>query len=316
MPHVSIFVWLVLLASGTVLANDYPLTFTDDRGVEVSLKAKPERVATISIPAADMMVALGRPLIGITTYQGARPIYLGESVSDAIDFGELDSPNFELITAANIDLSIGMTRYNAPYEEEFERIGAFMTLDGFTLEDSFRSVEQMATALGEVETGTKMNTEFKALLTDYRTNSPGDVSVLLIWAYQDFLFGYQNNLLPAEFFETLSATNVLGRSELSEDPDNATITLEVEDILRHDPDVILVFTSHGTTIKANPAYEKLSAVRNGRIFAVGQQYTQPTGPIARSVVLREMAHLLYPETFEPPQDLLEAARAQPLQFAN
>jgi iron complex transport system substrate-binding protein len=272
----------------------------------------PNSVASISIPAIDILVALERPVQGLTTYQGERPVYLGEAVVDAIDYGEMDNPNFELLTAAGADLIIGMTRYNAPFEEEFAEIGAFIAYDSITIADSLRAVEGMATALGAKNEGVAMNASFQAQMDDYAARAPSDVTAMMIWAYQDFLFGYQDNLMPTAFFPILGATNVLGFNEDAESPEEAFVMLEAEDILALDPDVILVFSSHGSAMKTNPAYERLSAVQNERVYAIGQQYSQAAGPIARRVVLEEIAHLLYPKTFAVPADLPADARAVPL----
>lgn len=294
--------------------GNYPVTITDDRDAVVTIETMPQTIAAISMPAMDMLAAMGSPIAALTTYQGVRPDYLGDTVSEALDLGELDSPNFEVMAAAGVDLSIGMTRYSAPYASEFEKLGNFIALDGVTLEDSFRNVSQMAAALGAPDVGDAMNDAYRGLIDAYRDKAPGDVSVMLIWAYQDLLFGYQGNLMPAELFDALKAENVLGYSQETESPADAVIMVEAEDILAADPEVLLVFTSHGSVIKNNPAYERLRAVREGRAFAVGQHYSQSTGPIARRVILEELAALLYPDFFELPADLPEAARAMPLVF--
>ena len=176
------------------------------------------------------------------------------------------------------------------------------------------TLTKMAAALGDPEIGDVMNDAYRSLIDTYRDKVPGGVSVMLIWAYQDLLFGYQGNLMPAELFDALKAENVLGYNQEIENPADAVIMVEAEDILAADPDVLLVFTSHGSVVKNNPAYARLSAVQDERAFAVGQHYSQSTGPIARRLVLEELAALLYPDIFAPPADLPEAARATPLVF--
>lgn len=314
----KILKFCLTLLSATVLANPAftePLRVVDDRGAEVTLQAAPKRVAALSIPAIDMLVALDQRPAAIATYKGKRPIYLGDAIDQAIDLGEGDGPNMEVLIRADVDLTIGMTRYNAPFAEDFESIAAFMAMNSITMEDSFRNVEQMAAILGAPETGKALNADFRAMLEDYTAKAPGGVSVMLLWAYQDFLLGYQNYLMPSPLFPALKARNVLHGKTESLTEDEAIIFLEAEDVLAADPDVLLVFSSHGGVLKSNPAFERLKAMRGGRAYAVMQQYSQAGGPIARRLVLQELANLLYPEVFPAPTDLPEAARATPLKFA-
>jgi iron complex transport system substrate-binding protein len=170
----------------------------------------------------------------------------------------------------------------------------------------------LAKALGATDKGAAMNAAFQAQMNDYNARTPADVTAMMIWAYQDFLFRYQSNLMPTEFFPVLGTTNVLGFNEEATSPEDAFAMLAAENILALDPDVILVFTSHRSSMKANPAYGRLSAVQNDRVYAIGQQYSQAAGPIARRVMLEEIAHLLYPDTFAAPADLPDDARAVPL----
>lgn len=296
------------------LADPYPLTLHDDRGVEVTLKERPNRVAALWAPAADFLVALDRPVAGVTTYEGAMPVYLGQGLAGAIDLGDITAPNFELLATSDFDLTVGMTRYNAPYADQIEPISAFLTFSAFTLDDSLASVEGLGTAFDVADQAREMNRKFLNLMSDYGARAPkAPRSVMLIWSFQDTLYGYQDNLTAPQIVAALGTVNPLGKNEDTANPDNAFVILEAEDLLAHDPDVILMFVSHGGQPKFNPAYERLTAYKAGRFYRIGYQYSQPSGPIARELVLREAAYLIYPETFEAP-DMPEAARAVPVEF--
>lgn len=303
------------LACSTAFADPYPVTITDGRDVEVTLTKQPENVAALWTAAADLLVALDRPVLGVTTYEGKMPVYLGDAMAGAVDFGDITAPNLELMATSGIDLTVGMTRYNAPYSEDIEAIGPFITFDGFDLRQSLESIRQIGRALGAEERTAALNAEFLSLLDDISARAPEEQKeVLFIWSFQDTLYGYKENLMTAEMIKTLGTLNPLGREDDPEAADNAFVILEAEDLLALDPDVIFMFISHGGAAKFNAAYERLKAYKTNQIYSVGYQYSQPAGPIARDMVLREAAHLIYPELFEKP-DMPEAARAIPVEFA-
>lgn len=299
----------LLSASTSLMAQEYPVTVTDDRGVEVTFDSAPSRIASLSIFGADILAALGLKEVGMITYEGHYPAYLGDG-EGLTDYGDMTAPNLELMAQDEIDLTIGMVNYAGPFAEDLEKLGKFLAYDSVTLEDSYRSVESASAALGKAEEGKASNEAFRALVADYEAKAPGGVSALFVWSYYDTLFGYQTNLLPSEFLPLLKADNVLGMGDVDEAV-QAFVPLEAEDLVSLDPDVFFLFVSHGEEGKANPAYAQMRSVQNGRAWLVGDHYSQPTGPIARDLVFREIAHLLYPETFAAPE-LPEGSAAQAL----
>ncbi|MBO9476057.1 ABC transporter substrate-binding protein [Shimia sp. R11_0] len=295
-------------------ADSFPVTVTDDRGEQVSFEHQPERVVALWTPAADLMVALGRPVTGVTTYEAKMPVYLGDALDGVMDLGDITAPNLEMLASSDIDLTIGMTSYNAPYAEQIEHFSRFLTFDSYRLEDALKSVLTLGTALGAQAETQKLDEAFSALMQEYGARAPKEGrEVMVIWSFQDTLYGYQDGLTATDIIGALGTVNPLGMLADRESPDTGFIVLETEDLLAHDPDAILMFISHGGTPKYSPAYERLKAYKNGQFYSVGYQYSQPSGPIARELVLREAAHLIYPEVFDAP-DMPEVARAVPVTF--
>ena len=311
-----LFAVLFAMAASPAFAEDpFPVTVTDGRGETVTLEKSPKKVAALWAAAADMMVALKRPVYGVTTYEGAMPVYLGDAMKGAFDFGDITAPNLELMAVSDLDLTIGMSRYNAPYADDIEKFSKFVTYEGFNIEQSLQSMAALGKVLGAEAEADALNSSFLDSIEKLAAQTPAEPrSVLFIWSYQNTLYGYQENVLTAELIARLGAVNPLGRNEEAETPDNAFVVLEAEDLLKLNPDVMMFFVSHGGAVPHNPVYERLSAFKNNRIYSVGYQYTQPSGPIARDLVLREAAYLIWPETFAKP-DMPDGARAVPLEFA-
>lgn len=308
------FIALAVCLHGPAQAGEYPKTVVDGRGVEVTIKAQPDRIAALWTGAADLLVALDRPPAGVTTYEGKMPVYLGDATATATDLGDITAPNLELMAVSNFDLTIGLTRYNAPYAEDIGKFSQFISYEGFNIEGSLASMAALGEVLGETGKVQALNAEFLATLDQMASQTPSEPrEVLFIWSFQNTLYGYKENLLTAEMLSRIGAVNPLGAVEGSVDPSNAFEVLEAEDLLEINPDVILMFVSHGGPVAFQPAYERLKAYQNGEIYSVGYQYSQPSGPIARDMVLREAAHLIYPDVYEKPS-MPDAARAVPLEF--
>ncbi|MEM9632221.1 MAG: ABC transporter substrate-binding protein [Pseudomonadota bacterium] len=306
----------MLLTTGGAYAEEFPVTVTDARAAQVTIDQEPQRVVALGAFASDVLTALGKEPVGITTYEGERPVYLGKDLGPATDLGDLTAPNLELMATLNPDLVVGMLRYNGPYEEEITEIADFLAFDIGGIDVSDKNIISLGTALGQSEKALKLNETFAGLRANFEEQTgKQDVSYLFIWNFYDSMYAYQDNLMSAELLSGLGATNLAGFNEDAETPDQAVKVLEVEDLLALDPDVLLMFSSHGSTIKGSAALKRLKAVKEGRAFSVGFQYSQPDGPIAREMVLREAASLLFPGLFQAPA-LPENARATVLKFAD
>lgn len=296
-------------------AHSFPLEVSDDRDGSFVIEQQPERVIALANFGADLMVALGKEPIGITTYEGKRPLYLGNSVDKAIDLGDITAPNLEMMATLKPDLTVGMLRYNGPFEKQITEMGHFLAYHTADVKKSIQVVADLGEALGYASEARALNSQFEQLRAEYTARTQGQgPSYLFLWNYYDTFYAYQDNLMPTQLLSDLGAKNLVGRNENVDLAENAFKVLDAEQVLALNPDYLFVFSSHGGPIKANPVYQRVNAIKNGNAYYVGYQYSQPSGPIARDMVVREAAHLLYPDLFEAP-DIPEAARAVPLSFA-
>ncbi|MGR3622365.1 ABC transporter substrate-binding protein [Pseudophaeobacter sp.] len=305
---------LVLPVTGA-MATDYPLILTDARPAEVIIERQPEKIITLGALPTDVLVALGHNPIGVTTYGGEKPRYLADKLQAATDVGDLTSPNLELMASLEPDLVAGLLRYNAPFADEISVFANFIAADFGDSAVSDKSIALLAEAYGAGEKAVALNSAFAQLRADLRVEPQGDApTFLFIWHYFDTMYAHQNNLMAAEILSGLGAENLVGFNPSAETADQAVKVVEAEDLLLMDPDVLLVFTSHGDTVKHNRVFDQLTAVKTGRAHMVGFQYSQPGGPIARELVLREGAHLLFPDRHARP-DGPDGAMARPIEFA-
>ncbi|MFC6670414.1 ABC transporter substrate-binding protein [Marinobacterium aestuariivivens] len=279
-----------------------PLQLTDDRGTRIEQRA-PERVAAISTFAADSLVALGVKPVGASTF-GDRPVpdFLGPVMDGVPSLGQRAGTNLELLSELQPELILAIRRYTEPHARQFEAIAPFYAFDVISYADSLRAVAGIGAALGKAQEGEKLNNAFEAKVADYGARAPGGISAVLLAGSGEAPFAYYNHFLSAGLLGRLRATNAPGPSPTPEQPIPFGYQISLEQLLVLDPDVIFLFASSTRHAYAdNPIWPHLKAVREGRVYEVGLHWKEGGGPIARNLILEEMAWRLYPDRFERPE---------------
>lgn len=296
-----LFITLGLVLGVSVDQKALAESLHDDRGTPIKAMDA-ERVAAISTFAADTLVALGVSPVGASTF-GNEPVprYLGKSLTETQSLGQRANTNLERLTELNPDLIIGIHRYTEPHARQLEAIAPFLAFDVVSLEDSRRAIEGIATALGQRAEGEALNRSFDARLNEF-ADAPGEVSAILLAGAGETPFAYYDHFLSAALLEHLNATNAAGASPTPEQTIPFGYTISLEKLLALNPDVIFLFaTGSKRAFANNPVWPYLDAVKNGRVFEVGPHWKEGGGPIARRMILDEMAWRLYPEIYDRPE---------------
>ncbi len=306
--------FLVLLFASPVYANKFPVTVTDDRNVAVTITKKPQSIAAISTFAADMLVYLNRQAVGLSTLNHKQSAYLPKPEQAYVDLGEIHESNLELLTKLEPDLIVGLRQYTEPFAEKLSNISSFLAYDLITYQDSIHAVNSLGQALGEQEKAKQINHQFEQLLMQYQKQTTAGTSAVLAWDWSGTLFAFYDHNFSAEIMKNLNVKNLMGASPTPElkKPDASLLSMEA--LMSLDPEVIIIFKGDDTPINPHPIWQRLSAVKNDRVYQVADQYIMPHGPLARELVLREMAHIFYPNLFNKPEKLLPAAQAKKIQF--
>ncbi len=292
-------------------------TVTDERGEKVEVPAKPQRVASISYLGADVALALGIMPVG-STYMlpGRNPDFLLGLTKKMKVLGQRAQPNLELVSAAKPDIIIAIKRYTLGNADLLQKIAPYVAYNNELLSESYAEVAQIAKILGQPKRGEKLNADFKAHLQEFAAKAPKGKrpSFVIMWAGGS-PSGFHNENTAASIMVAIGGKNVLGPMATG-GRFNSPFSLET--LLEKDPDVILAMEwevgSDGKSVRSqesNPIWQNLSAVKNGRVFYVGDHWAEANGPIAREVVLREAAHYLYPDTFPAANIRGEAAKLIP-----
>ncbi len=305
---------LAFFAASAMAQPARTMSITDDRGVRVEVPVNPQRIAAISYLGVDVALALGIMPVA-TTYMapGRDPDFLLGLTKRMQPLGQRAKPNLELLSAAKPDVIIAMRRYTAANAAQLEKIAPFVAYNIELLSQSYQEVGALSALLGKPERGAMLNDGFKRDLADFAARAPKGVNprFQIMWA-GDTPFTFHTENTAASIVAALGGDNIAGPMTQN---GRFGLELSLEKMLEKDPEVIFVYDSGpDRPHENNPIWSQLSAVRNKRVFYVGDHWVESNGPIARQIVLREAAHYLYPQTFPAVDVRSEAARLIPAEL--
>lgn len=308
---------LAVIATGPVGARDAKtLTITDDRGVEVKVPVQPERIASISYFADDVALALGiKPVASTYMTAGREPDFLLGLTKDIKQIGQRAKPNLELLSEAKPDLIVAIRRYTVGNAPQLEKIAPYVAYNMELLDGSDREIAELSKILGNPERGLQLNKDFREHLADFTAKAPKDVHprFAIMWGGETpFAFHTENT--AASIVSAIGGDNIAGKMTPGGE---FGIDLSLETMLEKDPEVLFIYDSGpDRPHENNPIWQELTAVKNKRVFYVGDQWVETNGPIAREIVLREAAHYLYPDAFPAVDVRAEAAKIIPAEAQN
>ncbi|MBP1577852.1 MAG: ABC transporter substrate-binding protein [Oscillospiraceae bacterium] len=257
-------------------ASSGEFTFTDSLGRQVSLD-KPQRVAALIGSFADVWVTAGGEDTLIAAAHDAWTSFdlaLGEEV---VDLGEVKQPDLERLLAAKPDFILAScnTASNLELKATFEQLSiptAYFDIQHF---DDYLNMLKICTELTGCperfeKFGSDVEKQVKQAIARTESISP---SVLCIRAtgVSCKVKSSRDNLLGEMLFD-LNCRNIA-------DEDGALLeSLSLEAIMRADPDYIFVVLQGADpekamktlekTLLANPAWQNLTAVKEGRFFTL------------------------------------------------
>lgn len=278
------------------------VTFTDDLGRELSVP-KPDRVVTLIASFADVWCLAGgaESLVGVTTT--AITGYDLPLREDVVDLGGTKTLNLEALIGCEPELVLAScgTDRNVELEETFGKLGipvAYFSVNDF--EDYLRMLEICTTLTGKEENFTRYGLDVRDAVEDALARADGSSpTVLYVRATGSSckVKGSTDSVL-GRMLARLGCRNIAdSESSLLEE-------LSLEVILREDPEHIFVVLQGSdptdaekmleTTLLNNPAWQSLSAVREGRYHVMDPSlYNQkPNGRWGEAY--EKLADILYP----------------------
>ena len=262
--------------SATHADSSAAISVIDDASVEVRLDAPARRVVSLVPSVTDVVLALGLEdrLIARTDYD------LDARLAELPSVGPGLTPNLEWLAGEAPDLVIAWRDVEGrALVERLDRLG--IPVYSSRLEDvptSLSTITRLATLLGEPARGDSLRASLQARLDSVRTATSGAVRPSVL-----YLVGGEPPYAPGPGTFVDQLIDIAGGRNLLGDMADGWHSISVEEIVRRDPDVIVipVHDAEGASASAlmdSPGWRDLRAVREGRVHEVdGELFGRP-GP--------------------------------------
>jgi iron complex transport system substrate-binding protein len=277
--------------------STFPVTITDDDGVDVTIASEPRRIITFAPSATEIVFALGLGdrLVGVSGPFDDFPPEAADiqEVGGAGDFGV--DPNIEQVVSLEPDLFLTI-KGGEQWKGRLRDLGVpVFTLDATDLDDLLADLEVAGRITGATEQASVLVAEMRAE-ADAIEDAVGALEPVTCF-YETF-YPPLNTVGPGAFIYDLLERG--GCDPVTSSADQPYAQWSVEDVVDQDPDVYLVSSESGASARAvarRAGFEAIDAVANGRVEPIDADLAERPGP--RIVEgLRLIAQALHPEAFD------------------
>ena len=275
-------------------------TVTDDNGRTVTFDKKPERIVVTSASFLDPLYAVGGSVVGRPDSKSKIP----DAAKGVTSIGRVYQIDAEKIIALTPDLVILNKGMN---EKLIETLAAnnirTLVLDMKSYDDVKREIGIFAALTGEKAKGEELVRKMDADIEAVRTSIPQEKKrVAIIHSTGQGLSVQLDGSIAGNIANILGWENTAaGMPALDKNPDAAPYSMET--LVAQNPDIIFV-TSMGeeAEIRASmeamfagsPAWQSVSAVRDGRVYYLPQELFLFSPGIQYPEAVKYMAGLIYP----------------------
>ena len=279
------------------------VTFTDDLGREVTL-AKPRRVAALIGSFADVWCLAGGQDTLVAAADDSWTQFDLDLPETVENLGAVKEPNVEKLLAAEPDFVLGSTKTAADVEllDLLEQSGigvAYFDISSF--EDYLRMLAVCAQLTGCPERYTQYGTDVQTVVERAIARQEGSAPHVLYVRATGSSCKVKNSqgTVLGEMLASLGCVNI------ADSETGLLETLSMETILAEDPEHIFVVLQGSDTTKAeqtlemsllsNPAWNELTAVREGRYHVMDQRLYNVKPNARWGEAYEKLADILYPE---------------------
>lgn len=271
---------------------EYPLTLTDGMGRSVTLEAAPQRIASLSPAATEILFAIGAgdQVAAVDKFSNYPPEAKTRQQLDAYQ------PSVEAIAGTQADLVL-LVYDPGDLVDGLARAGltVFFLETPTSVDGVLEQIRLLGQATGHLqEAQVLVATMEERIAAIQQRLADVEQGPSLFHEVDNQLYTVAPNSFVGNLYTILKAQNIAAGT------DQAFPQLSQEAIIEADPEVIILGDAAGgespETVKARPGWGNISAVKNNRIYVVDPDIVSRPGP--RLVdALETLAQMLYPEKF-------------------
>lgn len=253
----------------------FPVTITDDDGVEVTIAAAPRRIVTFAPSMTEIVFALGLGdrLVGVSGPFDDFPAEAKtvEQVGGAGDFGV--DPNVEKVVSLEPDLFLTIPGGDQWKQRLRDLDVPVVTLHADDLEDLAADIETIGTIAGIPDEGAALADDLEAAIQD-AVSSADQVSCFFEVYYPPL-----TTVGPDTFiFDVLETA---GCVPVTADAASDYPEWSVEELIADDPVIYVATPESAKSVRAiakRPGFGQLSAIREGHVLLVDGDLITRAGP--------------------------------------
>ncbi len=294
----------------SVTGDAYPLRVKDCLGNEITLEAKPQRVAVLSGTPMNIWYDLGgKSVCSSDVSQNVRITEGYEAEIKALpQVGQVYAVNVESVVALKPDLIIAQSGTQNVAAASFRNMGFKVIVTHIRSFDdviaSYRAFGKILGVSGAAEEKVKKLTDGKNEIVKKLPDK--NTSVAILYVTSKSLAVKLDNSIAGDIAGILKLKNIA--SNLPPDTiGSETTPLDIEYIVKQNPDYILVTTMISSNEEArktvqqqfssNPAWSSVKAISEGRVIYLPQQYyLYNAGPYYVDAIAY-LAKSIYPEIY-------------------
>ena len=279
---------VVLLLGLAAIAQQYPVTVIDNRGLEIRIEQQPNRIVVAGIPLyTEIMVDLGAVdrLVAVASSPDNPP-----EVASLPTVGPSFSPNVEIILSMEPDLVLGPGDWGGERGKlESAEITVLTTPLIAGIPDIFATIRTVGIALGLEEEASGLIGQIAEAIISVETTILAEHSVKAAFLYAGTPdtppYAAGSGAIENELILRAGGENVF--SDVQGFPQ-----VSFEEILSRNPTVIFTAPSQIENITNNALLQEVTAVKDGRVYGIKASHVTST-KVAE--VLKVMSEFLHPE---------------------
>lgn len=271
----------------------------DTANGKITLEGQPQRVVVLDETALDVALSVGVQPLGALATRGGNDVapYLAPHLKQPITIvGSVREPSLEAVLRLKPDLILAPASFSEVFYSKLSKIAPTIQPKETSLADEWQELSRTyAIALNKEAELDQQLTEIEQQLASYRQQQPEPLKVSVMrWNPQGPII-MSGKLFPGQMLKA-AGFNTIALADRITTPHSDTLSLE--NLAEADGDWIFLATLNAEGQKAldqakdQPAFKRLSAVKNDHLLAVdGQVWSSGSGPLAAKVVLDDLKRL-------------------------
>ena len=280
-------------ATEETFEEGYPVELTDIYGYTSVVKAKPQRIVSLSPACTELIYSLGQgsSLVGRTSVCN----YPAE-VESVESIGDMYAPDTEKIVSLNPDIVLTDSSITPEaVVNQLRELGLNVVIlnEGTTFDGVYKKIEDMGKVFHADDVAAQVIDGMKKELADVQeaikdaTEHPS--------VYYVVGFGESGDWTATGDTFINDIITMAGGENIAK---NGTYYMyNVEDLVAADPDVILLPSWADGSFQATEPYSNLTAVKEGRVYVLQSTDTLDRQCARNPEAVKMLAEIFYPEIF-------------------